>query len=330
MRRRDFLRLPVAAVAAGLPSAGQAQQLLERPRVGVLLGASPSTEAARLGAFRGALERLGYVDGHTVLIEARYAEGHVDRFTRLAGELAALGPAVIACVGTPETRALQAATQTIPIVFMQAQDPVELGFVKSLARPGGNTTGFSMMSAELDAKRLELLREIAPSLSRAAFLVNPGTSPRLAQRLADAEAAAKSLGIALRQIDAASPNELTAGFAAIEAAAREALLIEGDPLLTGIESPRIIEFALAHRLPSVFENNSTVPRGGLMSYGQDLLENARRAAGYVARILKGAKPADLPVQQPAKFVLAINLKTARAIGVAIPQSVLARADEVIE
>ena len=206
-----------------------------------------------------------------------------------------------------------------------------MGFVVSLARPGGNTTGFSMMSGELDAKRLELLHEIAPSLSRAAFLINPATSPpNLATRLADAEAAAKTVGIALRHIDAASPIELTAGFATIEGAASEALLVQGDPLLSGTESRRIIDFALAHRLPTVFENNSIVARGGLLSYGPDLLENARLAAGYVDEILKGAKPADLPVQQPVKFVLAINLKTAEALGLTAPQSILYRADEVIE
>jgi ABC-type uncharacterized transport system substrate-binding protein len=330
MSRREFLRLAAAGFAATLAAAARAQKATGIPRIGVLLGASPPVEAARLAAFRGALERLGYVDGQSILIEPRYAEGHADRFNELASELAALQPNVLACVGTPETRALQTATQSIPIVFMQAQDPVELGFVASLAQPGGNTTGFSMMSAELDAKRLQLLREIAPSLSRAAFLTNPGTSPRLAKRLADAEAVASLLGLTLQPIQAASSGELTAGFAAIEAAQSQALLIQGDPLLTGTESPRIINFAISHRLPTAFENNSTVQRGGLFSYGQDLLENARLAAGYVGKILDGAKPADLPVQQPAKFVLAINLKTARQIGMTVPQSIVARADEVVE
>ena len=301
MRRRTFLAA-LGGAAVARPLAAAAQQPTAIPRIGVLMGANPTVEAARLGAFRGALERLGYSDGQTILIELRYAEGHIDRFDGLARELVALAPAVIACVGTPETRALQAATRSIPIVFMQAQDPVELGFVASLARPGGNTTGFSMMSAELDAKRLELLHEIAPSLSRAAFLINPGTSPPgLAKRLADAEAAAS-----------------------------EALLVQGDPLLSGTESRRIIDFAVAHRLPTVFENNSVVARGGLLSYGPDLLANARLAAGYVDKILKGASPADLPVQQSVKFVLAINLNTAKELGLTVPQSITYRADEVIE
>jgi len=224
---------------------------------------------------------------------------------------------------------LQAATRTIPIVFMQVNNPVEQGFVAALARPGGNTTGFTQMSAELDSKRLGLLHEIAPSLSRAAFLVNSNLTPGLQERFAGAEAAAKSLGIALRRVDAATPAELTAALAAIQASASEALLIQNDPML-GIERSRILDFAVAHRLPTVFEAITSIPLGVLLTYGPDLLENARLAAGYVAKILKGAKPADLPVQQPTKFLLVINLKTANAIGLTVPRGVLDLADEVIE
>ena len=183
---------------------------------------------------------------------------------------------------------MQAATRTIPIVFMQVNNPVEQGFVAALARPGGNTTGFTQMSAELDSKRLGLLHEIAPSLSRAAFLVNSNLTPGLQERFAGAEAAAKSLGIALRRVDAATPAELTAALAAIQASASEALLIQNDPML-GIERSRILDFAVAHRLPTVFEGISSIPVGVLLSYGPDLSENARLAAGYVAKILKGAK-----------------------------------------
>jgi len=228
---------------------------------------------------------------------------------------------VIACVGRQETSALQAATRTIPIVFMQVNNPVEQGFVAALARPGGNTTGFTQMSAELDSKRLGLLHEIAPSLSRAAFLVNSNLTPGLQERFAGAEAAAKSLGIALRRVDAATPAELTAALAAIQASASEALLIQNDPML-GIERSRILDFAVAHRLPTVFEAITSIPLGVMLTYGPDLLENARLAAGYVAKILKGAKPADLPVQQPTKFLLVINLKTANAIGLTVPRGVL--------
>jgi putative tryptophan/tyrosine transport system substrate-binding protein len=235
------------------------------------------------------------------------------------------------CVGRRETTALLAATRTIPVVFMQVNDPVEHGFVASLAQPGGNTTGFTQMSAELDPKRLQLLHDIAPSLSSASFLVNPHLTPALHGRLAQAEAAAKSLGIVLLRVDAATPGDLNAAFQAIQASSSEALLIQNDPMLTGTEFSRILEFALAHRLPTVIEAYPTsVPLGVLLRYGPDLMENARLAAGYVDKILKGAKPADLPIQQPAKFQLVVNLKTAKALGLTIPPSILARADEVIE
>jgi putative ABC transport system substrate-binding protein len=327
MKRRRFLAALGGAALAG-PIAAVAQQPAGVPRIGVLTGADPSIEAAKLDAFRGALEKLGYIDGQNVVIEVRYAMGQPERFGSLARELVALAPAVIACVGGQETVALQAATRTIPIVFMQTGNPVEMGLVASLARPGGNTTGFSQMSAEVDSKRLQLLHEIAPAVSRAAFLGNPNTTLDL--RFADAEAAARSLGIALQRVAATTPAELTAAFAAIEGSSSQALLVQSDPMLGGTEFPRILDFGLAHRLPTVFEAKSSVARGGLLSYGFDNLENARLAAGYVAKILKGAKPADLPVQQPTKFRLVINLKTAEALGLTVPPSILARADEVIE
>jgi putative ABC transport system substrate-binding protein len=329
MRRRRFLAALGGAALAG-PIAAVAQQRAGIPRIGVLMGASPSVEAARLDAFRAALEKLGYIDGQTILIELRYAMGQPDQFGSLARELVALAPSVIACVGRRETAALQAATRTIPIVFMQVHDPVEMGFVASLARPGGNTTGFTQMGAELDSKRLGLLHEIAPSLSRAAFLVNPNLTPGLQERFAGAEAAAKSLGIVLRRVAATTTAELNAGFAEIEESSSEALLVQNDPMLGGTEFPRILNFAVAHRLPTVFEAITDIPLGVLLSYGPDLIENARLAAGYVAKILKGAKPADLPVQQPTKFRLVINLETAKAIGLTIPPAILDLADEVIE
>jgi len=328
MNRRRFLAAIGGAALVG-PIAVVAQQPAGIPRIGVLMGANPSDEAAKLEAFRRALEKLGYIDGQTILIELRYAMGQPDRFGSLARELVALAPAVIVCVGRQETGALQGATRAIPIVFMQVHNPVEMGLVASLARPGGNTTGFTQMSAELDSKRLGLLHDIAPSLLRAAFLVNPNLTPGLQERFAGAEAAAKSLGIALRRVDAATPTELTDAFAAIEASSSQALLIQNHPML-GIERPRILDFALAHRLPTVFEGISSIPLGVLLSYGPDLLENARLAAGYVAKILKGGKPADLPVQQPTKFRLVINLKTADAIGLTISPAILDLADEVIE
>ncbi len=330
MRRRDLIAL-LGGAAVAWPLAAGAQQPTGIPRVGILMGSSPTVEAASLDAFRGALEKLGYIDGRTVLIEPRYAMGQPDRFDGLARELVALAPAVIACVGRQETAALQAATRTIPIVFMQVNDPVEQGFVATLARPGGNTTGFTQMSAELDPKRLQLLHELVPSLSRAAFLVNPTLTPGLQQRFAGAEAAAKRLGIALQRVDAATAADLTAAFMAIEASSSEALLVQNDPMLNGTERSRIVDFAVVHRLPAVFESIRSARQGaGLFGYGPDLSENPRLAAGYVAKILKGAKPADLPVQQPTKFLLVVNLKTAKALGLTVPPSMLDLADEVIE
>jgi ABC-type uncharacterized transport system substrate-binding protein len=329
MNRRRFVAA-LAVVALAGPIAAVAQQPTGIPRIGLLMGSSPSVEATRLDAFSEALKKLGYVDGQTILIEPRYAMGHPERFGSLAGELVALAPSVIACVGRQETAALQTATRTIPIVFMQVHDPVEMGFVASLARPGGNTTGFTQMGAELDSKRLGLLHEIVPSLSRAAFLVNPNLTPALRERFAGAEGAAKSLGIVLRRVAATTPAELTAAFAEIEKSSSEALLIQNDPMLGGTEFPRILEFAVAHRLPTVVEGMPRGMEGGLLSYGPDLIENARLAAGYVAKILNGAKPADLPVQQPTKFRLVINLKTAKAVGLTVPPAVLDLADEVIE
>jgi putative ABC transport system substrate-binding protein len=268
MKRRGFLAGLGGAALAG-PNAAVAQQATRVPRIGVLMGANPSDEAAKLDAFRGALEKLGYVDGQTIQIELRYAMGQPDRFASLARALVALAPSVIACVGRRETTALQAATHTIPIVFMQVNDPVEQGFVASLARPGGNTTGFTQMSAELDPKRLQLLHQIAPSRSRVAFLVNPNLTPGLQERFAGAEAAAKSLGIALQRVDAATPADLTTALAAIQASSSEALLIQNDPML-GIERSRILDFAVAHRLPTVYEGISSIPLGVLLSYGPDL------------------------------------------------------------
>jgi putative ABC transport system substrate-binding protein len=329
MNRRNLLVL-LGGAAVARPSRARAQQPAGAPRVGLLMGSSPSVEAPALDAFRGALAKLGYIDGQTVVVEVRYAMGQPDRFGSLAHELVAMAPSVIACVGRQETAALQAATRTIPIVFMQASDPVELGLVASLARPGGNTTGFTQMSAELDSKRLELLHEIAPSLSRAGFLINPNFLPGIEKRFAGAEAAAKSLGIALQRLAASAPAELTTALTAIEASSSEGLLIQNDPMLSGTERSRIIDFAITHRLPTVFENKNSVADGGLLSYGYNSLENSRLATGYVAKILKGAKPADLPVQQPTTFLLVINLKTAQALGLTISPAILDLADEVIE
>jgi len=331
VNRRDVLAL-LSGTALTSPRLAPAQELPRIPRIGVMMGSSPAIEAERFGAFRVALERLGYVEGRTILIEPRYGESQPDRFSIIAREMVERRPTVIVCVGSQEAAALQAATRTIPIVFTQAGSPVELGLVASFARPGGNITGFTQMSGELDSKRLELLHEIAPSVSRVIVLlgwIEPRLMPVVQKRFADVEATAKVLGIALQRVDAATPAELSAALASAAASSTEALLVQNDPLFA-TERPRIIDFALTHRLPTVFGQKLAVAQGGLVGYGPDLIENARLAAGYVDKILKGAKPGELPVQQPTKFELVINLKTAKALGITIPHSLLQRADEVIE
>ena len=328
MRRRGFLTALGGAVLAA-PFAALAQQPPGIPRIGVLMGGTPSVEAAQLGAFRDGLEKLGFVDGQSILIVVRYAMGLPDRLGGLAGELAALAPAVIVCVGGQEILSVQAATRTIPIVFMQVSDPVEQGFVASLGRPGGNTTGFSQMSADLDPKRLQLLHEIVPSLSRAAFLVNPTLNPTLDKRFPKTEAAAKSLGIALRRVNAATPDNSAPPW-------RRSKHQQTRPCSSGAThclgpSERVLSILPPRTgLPTAFPYRVYVASGGLFSYGPDPTENARLAAGYVAKILKGANPGDLPVQQPTRFQLVVNLKTAKAIGLTIPPTILNLADEVIE
>jgi ABC-type uncharacterized transport system substrate-binding protein len=326
MRRRKALALLAGTVLTGsLLVPGKV--LGGAATVAVLMGGTPAAEAQRLDAFREALKRLGYVEGRTIHIEPHYGDGFPDRLGPVALQIVDRQPNAIVCVGSQETAAAQAATRTIPIVFLQIPDPVGTGFAATLSRPGGNITGFTQMSSELESKRVELLHEIAPSLSRAAFLLNPRLS--LLNPFADAEAAARVLGIALRRIEAATAAELDAALATIKASGEEGLLIQNDALFAA-ERSRITEFALTHRVPTVFGQRASVAQGGLASYGPDLIENARLAAGYVDKILKGANPADLPVQRPTKFELIINLKTAKALGITVPQSLLARADEVIE
>jgi putative ABC transport system substrate-binding protein len=328
MRRRQLVCV-LAGVLALRAISARAQKPEKPLRVGLLMGSTPDIEAARLDAFRDTLASLGYRDGEQIIIDVRYGEGSRDRIAALARELVATNPAVIACV-SDEAPALQAATRDIPIVFMNAfGDPVAQGLVASLTRPGGNITGFSQMSPELDAKRLELLHEIVPALRHAVFLLDP-LVPGITERFATAEVAAKRLGIELRRVEARTPAELTAALAELPGSPGEAVFVPEHPMLQGSELPRILEFARAHRLPVVAQGRLAIQRGGLFNYTGDMTENARLAAGYVARILKGAKPADLPVQQSTKFVLIINLKTAKELGLTVPQSVIARADDIVE
>jgi len=294
-------------------------------RIG-MLAAGSSTRFT--DAIIKALHELGYVEGQNLVVERRFAEGRLDRLPEFAAELVRLRVDVIVIQGTPAGFAAKSATSTIPIVFAAISDPVGVGIVKSLARPGGNITGTSLMASELSAKRLELLHAISPQLSRVAILWD-SSNPGMALRVQETEIAAKQSHVALFSVGPRNAEELEAAFAELGKQRPDALLVTVEPF-TRRHLSRILEFCGSHRIPSMFEESSYVEAGGLMSYGPDLREIFRRAAVYVDRILNSAKPGDLPVEQPTKFELVINAKTARALGLTIPQSLLLRADQVIE
>jgi len=306
----------------------EAQQPNQVPRVGFLVPGSPSSYSERMEAFRQGLRELGHVEGQNIIIEYRFAEGKSDRFPALASELVQLKVDVIVTGTTPAIQAVKNRTRTIPIVMGEVADPVAVGFVASLARPGGNITGFTTLSPDLDGKRLELVKEILPKVTRVAYIWDPAN---LAQkiRFKEVEGAAQALGITLQSLEARNPKELESAF---EAAIRErpgALMVPNPTVLA--YGRQIVDFAAQHRLPVVYDTREHAEKSrGLMAYGPDYADLLRRAATYVDKILKGAKPADLPVEQPTKFELVINLKTAKQIGLTIPQRVLARADRVIK
>jgi putative ABC transport system substrate-binding protein len=281
-------------------------------------------------AFRQGLRELGYVEGQNLVIEYRYAEGRDDRLADLAAELVRLKVDVIVAVaGAAATRAVQHATRTIPIVMAGGIDPVGDGLVASLARPGGNTTGFSNLTVELPGKRLEILKEAVPQSARIAVLANPATAG-YESAMNNLTVAARALGLHLHVVELRRADELDATFAAMTRAGADALLVVGEPLLLDSLRGRTVDLAATHRLPTMYSQKSSVEAGGLMSYGPSLPDMHRRAATYVDKILKGAKPADLPVEQPSKFELVLNLKTAKALGITFPPTLLIQADKVIQ
>jgi putative ABC transport system substrate-binding protein len=312
------------------PLAADAQQAGKVPQIGFLSLTSPSDRPAVLDAFRQRLRELGWVEGQNIVIDYRYAEGRVDRLPDLAGELVRLKvDLIVASAGTQAATAAKNATETIPIVMIYVRDPVGTGLIASLAHPGGNVTGVSGSAGlELFAKQLELLKETVPKIRRVAILSNPDNAyHQLAIR--EVKVAARLLGVQLQLLEARGPNEFDGAFAAMAKERVGALLALSDAIF-GPHRARLADLAARSRLPAAYGLRDYVEAGGLMSYGPSLLDSYRQAATYVDRILRGAKPAELPVERPTKFELVINMKTAKALGLTIPQSVLLRADEVIQ
>ena len=305
----------------------EAQQPTKIPRIGFLITSSPSTIAPRIDAFRQGLRELGYVEGKNIVIERRHADGKSDRLPALAVELVNLKVDVIVTSGPTATRPAKEATSSIPIVMTFDDDPVGSGFVASLARPGGNITGLSTLSPEISGKQLELLKEIVPRLGRVAVI---GTSTRQGteQTLKEMEIAAGAFGVKLQYLDIQSPKDIETAFRVASKERADAVLVLQSPVLYS-QRAQIADLALKSRLPAISSRREFVEDGGLMSYGVSTFDLDRRAAAYVDKILKGAKPAEMPVEQPKKFEFIINLKAAKQIGLTIPPNVLARADKVI-
>src|SRR5262245_49218150 len=311
-------------------SAAEAQEAAKVARIGYLstnLAASPHLPEA----FRQGLRDLGYVEGRNVVIEYRGAEGKRERLPALEAALVALKVDVLVAITTLEALAAKQATSTIPIVFAAVADPVTSGFVTSLARPGGNVTGLSLLAPEIVGKRLELLTQAVPGISRVAFLWYPRAVGERTERdfLKGTDVAARALGVRLQVVEARGPENFDRAFSEMNTARADALTVSGAAMFSN-ERRRLVDLAAKHRLPTVYAWREFVEAGGLMSYGPNVADSFRRAATYVDKILKGAKAGDLPVEQPTKFELVINLKTAKALGLTIPQSILARADQVIE
>ena len=332
--RRRFLRGSLAVAGVGLLAgcgalpAGIAPAA-RVPRIGYLHGATLSVAAHRIEAFRQGLRELGYEEGRTIVIEWRSWEGDLDRQGALAAEIVRLEVDIIVAAGGGDTRAAREATATIPIVMVNGGDPLGSGFVASLAHPGGNVTGLASLRPEISGKRLELLKGIVPTLSRvAAFVSSP--SADYAQVIRELDLAAGSLGVELRYLDIRTAQDVEGAFQAAARDRADAVIVRLPGPLTSSQRPRVAELAVRSRLPVIHEVAEDVEAGGLMAYGVSVADQHRRAADYVDKILKGAKPADLPVQQPTKFDLIINLKTARALGLTIPESVLQQATELIQ
>jgi putative ABC transport system substrate-binding protein len=325
LHRRDFITL--LGGAAAWPLAARAQQPAKLPTVGFLGQSTPLGEGERAVAFAQRLRELGWIEGRTVVIEYRWAEGQSERLAEIAAEFVRLKVDIIVTGGTPAVVAAKQATSAIPVVFATAGDPVGVGLVASLARPGGNVTGLSVLTVDLAGKRIDLLREAIPSFRRLAIMGNVG-NPVVVLELGQMQAAARELGLQVDTLEIRRPQDIALALETVKGRA-EALYVCQDLLTLG-NRLRINTLALGTRLPVMHASREHIEAAGLMSYGPNFLDSFRRAGEYVDKILRGAKPADLPVEQPTKFDLVINLITAKALGVEIPQTLPARADEVIE
>jgi putative tryptophan/tyrosine transport system substrate-binding protein len=326
--RRIGLAVIVIVSLTLAPLAAGAQLATKVPRVGFLITGSSQGVQPLLDAFRQGLRELGYVEGQSIAIEYRWAEGKYERLSDLAAELVRLKLDVIVAVATPAVQAAKQATKAIPIVMLSVGDPVASGFVASVARPGGNITGLANIAPDLVGKQLQLLREVVPTFSLVAVLWNPA-NPSNASQLREAETAARALGVRVQPLEAQGPSDIDRAFAAMTRERAGALLVLSDSMLI-VQRERIADLAAKSRLPAMYGLRLHAEAGGLMAYGANLLDLVRLTATYVDKILKGAKPADLPIEQPTKFELVINLKTAKALGIDVPPMLVALADEVIE
>jgi ABC-type uncharacterized transport system substrate-binding protein len=326
--KKQILALSFGALLFALSLPAVAQQPTKVPRIGILSASAPSLNPDRAEAFRQGLRELGYVEGKDIVIEYRYAEGKFDRLPALAAELVRLKVDVIVTRGAAPTRSAKEVSNSIPIVMSSGGDPVSDGFVASLARPGGNITGLSTLAPEISGKQLELLKEIVPRLTRVAVF-GTSTIPGHAQSLREIELAAGAFKVQLQYLDVLGPKDIETAFRAASKGRAGALLVLGGSVLAS-QRTHILESAVKRRLPAIYAARQSVDDGGLMSYGVNLTDLDHRAAAYVDKILKGRKPADLPVEQPKKFEFIINLKAAKQIGLTIPPNVLARADKVIK
>jgi ABC-type uncharacterized transport system substrate-binding protein len=328
-RNKIAFGLALAAFLFLLSLPAEAQEPTKIPRIGYLTGATPDGQSARIEAFRQGMRELGYVEGKNIVVEFRYAELKPDRLPALAAELVRLKVDVIVTGGSGLTRAAKKATTTIPIVMAQDTDPVANGFVASLSRPGGNITGLSNLSPEISGKQLELLKEIVPKLSRVAVLGSSANNQGNVRQVREIELAADAFRVKLQYLTVLSPKDIETAFREASMGCADAVLVQPGSIFNSRRT-QIVKLAATSQLPAIYNHSQYVVDGGLMTYGASLPDLDRRAATYVDKILKGAKPADLPVEQPTKFEFIINLKAAKQIGLTIPQKVLARADRVIK